>query len=256
MTEFLYRRNVVREVLRARRRQIKRLLVMRDHKPPPGMEEIETLARETGVRVEDATRDDLDSISRGANHQGVAIEVGPYPYVALGNILDTVAAQPGQSLVLVLDQVQDPINVGRLLRTAEATGVAGVVIQERRAGDITPAVVTTSMGASEHVQIAQVTNIPRAMETLKEADLWLAGLDLAADARPLNQVPLDISLGVVVGNEGLGMRRLVRERCDMRVYLPMRGKIQSLNAAVAGSILLYAAWQAQGFPGARAADDV
>ncbi len=252
MTEFLYRRNVVSEVLRANRRHIKRLLVMRDRKPPRGLPEIEALAREQGVRVEAATRDDLEIISRGANHQGVVIEVGRYPYATLDEVIAAIAAQPGKALVLVLDQVQDPINVGRLLRTAEATGVAGVIIQDRHAGNITPAVVTTSMGASEHVRVAQVTNIVRAMERLKEADLWLAGLDLSRGARPLNETSLDISLGVVVGNEGVGLRRLVREHCDMRIYLPMRGKIQSLNAAVAGSILLYAAWQAQGFPGARA----
>lgn len=250
MKETLYRRNVVREVLRAGRREIHRLLV--DHQgAAPGVDEIVALAQSTGVRIQSARRDELDRLSAGANHQGVAVEVGPYPYVALQDVIDQLRFQEGPALVLLLDLVQDPINVGRLLRTAEAVGVAGVVIQDRRAGEITPAVVTTSMGASELVRVAQVPNLVRAMNDLKAADLWLAGLDLSPDARPLGQAALDVSLGVVVGNEGFGLRRLVRETCDLRVFLPMRGRIQSLNAAVAGSILLYAAWQAQGFPGAR-----
>ena len=249
MRELLYRRNVVREVLRANRRRIHRLLIDRAG-AAQGVAELEPLARQLGVKVETATRADLDQISGGANHQGVAIEVGSYPYVDLVDILETAASQP-KPLVLILDLVQDPINVGRLLRTAEACGVAGVVMQDRRSGDLTPAVVTTSMGASEHVAIARVPNLVRAMEDLKAADLWLAGLDLSPESQPMNQVSLNVGLGVVVGNEGFGLRRLVRETCDLLVYLPMRGQIQSLNAAVAGSVLLYAAWQAQGFIGAR-----
>lgn len=249
MTEYLYRRNVVREVLRANRRNIRRLLIDRSG-AADGVLELEPLARDVGVRIESATRADLDRISNGANHQGVAVEVGDYPYVDLHDILADAKAQP-RSLVLVLDLVQDPINVGRLLRTAEACGVVGVVMQDKRSGDITPAVVTTSMGASEHVRIARIPNLVRAMEDLKAADLWLAGLDLSDEARPLNQVDLNVGLGIVVGNEGFGLRRLVREHCDMLVYLPMRGQVQSLNAAIAGSILMYAAWQSQGFAGLR-----
>lgn len=249
-TDILYRRNVVREVLRAQRRDIRRLIVQRGKDAPDGIEPLVALALQAGVRVEQAQKQQLDELAAGANHQGVAVEVGPYPYVEMDELL-VRARREQPSLVLVLDLVQDPINVGRLLRTAEAVGVAGVVVQDKRAGEITPAVVTTSMGASEHVWVAQVPNTARAMNRLKEADLWLMGLDLSPDARPLNEVALDVSLGIVVGNEGFGMRRLVRDTCDLRVFLPMRGRIQSLNAAVAGSILMYAAWQAQGFPGAR-----
>lgn len=249
MSEYLYRRNVVREVLRANRRKIRRLLIDRSG-AADGVLELEPLARTLGVRVESATRADLDRISNGANHQGVAVEVGEYPYVDLHDILADAKTQP-RPLVLILDLVQDPINVGRLLRTAEACGVVGVVMQDKRSGEITPAVVTTSMGASEHVRIARIPNLVRAMEDLKAADLWLAGLDLSDEARPLNQVDLNVGLGIVVGNEGFGLRRLVREHCDMLVYLPMRGQVQSLNAAIAGSIVMYAAWQAQGFTGLR-----
>jgi len=142
---------------------------------------------------------------------------------------------------MLLDLVQDPRNVGALLRTAETMGVHGIVIQERRGCEITPTVVTTSAGAAEHLRVAQVTNLVDAMRRLKRQDVWLFGLGLGPEAEPLDQVDLELPLGLVIGNEGDGLRRLVRDRCDRLVKLPMYGQVQSLNAAVAGSLALYAA---------------
>jgi len=141
--------------------------------------------------------------------------------------------------------VQSPGNIGRVLRSAEAFGVHGVVLPERRAGGVTPAVADASMGASEHMRIAQVTNVVQAMEQMRARDIWLAGLDMAADAQPLGKMDLNRALAVVIGNEGSGLRRLVRERCDFLVRIPMHGRVASLNAAIAGSLALFAAVQAR-----------
>ncbi|MCA9973153.1 MAG: RNA methyltransferase, partial [Anaerolineales bacterium] len=152
--------------------------------------------------------------------------------------------------LLLLDLLHGPQNIGQLLRTAEIVGVHGVVVQDRRAPEVTPAVVQYSAGAAEHLLVAQVTNLVGAIQQLQAEGVWVVGMDMGPDARQLGELDLDMPLAVVVGHEGQGLRRLVRERCDLILQLPMRGQVDSLNAAVAGSILLYAAWQARGFPGA------
>ena len=151
--------------------------------------------------------------------------------------------------MLLLDLLHGPQNIGSLLRTAEICGVHGVIIQDRRAPDITPSVVIYSAGAAEHLHVAQVTNLVDVMRQLKEEDVWLVGMDLSDEAQPLHQIDLNMSIGIVVGHEGQGMRRLVRETCDLRITLPMRGHVLSLNVATAGSIALYAAWQARKWEG-------
>jgi 23S rRNA (guanosine2251-2'-O)-methyltransferase len=154
--------------------------------------------------------------------------------------VSAAARQAGPAaLVLLLDRLQDPQNVGTLLRTAEAAGVQGVVLPEREAVAITPAVVRASAGACEHLRIARVGNLVPAMATLGEAGLWVLGLEDDPQASLYSQIDWRGPLAVVVGSEGFGLRRLVRERCDGLVRLPMHGQIGSLNAAVAGSIVLY-----------------
>ena len=142
-------------------------------------------------------------------------------------------------MLLLLDLIQDVHNLGSLIRTAEAVGVHGLVIQERRAAGVTPATVNTSSGAAEHMLIAQVTNLPQEMERLKSRDLWTAGLEDASGAQLYNEVDLTAPLALVVGSESEGLRRLVRDRCDWILRIPMWGRINSLNAAVAGSVALY-----------------
>jgi 23S rRNA (guanosine2251-2'-O)-methyltransferase len=145
--------------------------------------------------------------------------------------------------MLLLDHLQDPQNVATLLRTAEALGVDGVVMPAHRAAGVTPAVVNASAGAVEHLRIVQETNLVRAMQALQEAGLWLAGVELAPGAKLYVEADLTGPLGLVVGSEGEGMSRLVRETCDFLIYLPMAGKVNSLNAAVAGSVALYEVWR-------------
>jgi 23S rRNA (guanosine2251-2'-O)-methyltransferase len=238
--EILYKRNAVRECLRAGRRRFFRLLVAEDADLTDA-QDILAEARRRQLPIEKTDRKTLNLAVHGERHQNLLLEVGEYLYADLDDVLNAIQRANEPPLVLVLDLLQDPRNVGALLRTAEAMGVHGVVIQERRGCEITPTVVNTAAGATEHLLIAQVTNLVEAMRRLKERDLWLAGLDLSADAQPMDQVDLNLPLGLVIGNEGSGLRRLVRERCDFRLRLPMYGRVQSLNAAVAGSLALYAA---------------
>lgn len=253
MPEFLYRRNVVLETLRAGRRELRRLLVASDADQAP-LNEVLAEARRRRIPITPALRKELSALTRGEKHQGVLLEVGEYRYAPLDEVMARAAAANEPPFLLLLDLVQDPANVGRLLRTAEASGVHGVIMPERHSGDITPAVVTASMGASEHLLVAKVSNLAQTIKSLKKQGVWLFGLDLSDEAQPLDKTNLNRPLGIVVGSEGAGLRRLVRDKCDALIRLPMRGHVQSLNAAIAGSIVLYAAWQARGFAGQKAAD--
>jgi 23S rRNA (guanosine2251-2'-O)-methyltransferase len=193
----------------------------------------------------------LGQLVNDGSHQGVALEVGPYVYSDIQAMLSLAAAQQEPPLLLLLDLLHGPHNIGSLLRTAEICGVHGVILQDRRAPDITPIVVQYSAGAAEHLLIAQETNLVQAIKQLQAADVWIAGLDLTGDSQPLGQIDLNMPLAIVVGHEGQGLRRLVGESCDFLIRLPMRGQVASLNAAVAGSIMLYQAWQARGFIGMK-----
>lgn len=243
--EYLYGRRSIVEAMRAGRRSLKRLVVDERLTNKDGIRSLVDLAEAMQLEVGETKRAWLDSKTNKANHQGAVLETSAYTYVPLDTILESTGDMP--PFLLLLDLLQDVQNVGTLLRTAEAVGLDGIIIQERRAASITPAVVNASSGAVEHLQVAQVTNLVRTMEDLKQRDVWFAGLDVGDDAVRLDQANLAGGLGLVVGSEGQGLRRLVRETCDFIVYLPMRGQIESLNAAVAGSVALYAAWQARGF---------
>jgi 23S rRNA (guanosine2251-2'-O)-methyltransferase len=190
-------------------------------------------ARERGVVVDRVPRELLDDATRGANHQGVALEAETFDYVPFENLVET----PGT--ILVLDHVQDPQNLGTLLRAAEAAGVAGVVIPQNRAVDVTPAVVNASSGAVEHLAISQVPNLARALQQLKQSGRWVAGLDAGPGAVDLFTADIPQPAVVVVGSEGTGLAPHVRKTCDLLLALPMRGRVASLNAATAGSIALF-----------------
>jgi len=242
--EILFRRNAVHECLRAGRRKFHRLVIAEDG-DLAALQDILAEARRRQLPLERTTKKELNLATHGEPHQNILLEVGPYPYVDLTEIMDCAAERSELPFILLLDLVQDPRNVGALLRTAEAAGVHGIVIQERRGCEITPTVVTTSAGATEHLRVAQVTNLVEAIRWLKQHEVWVAGLALTPEAQSLDAVDLHRPLGLVIGNEGDGLRRLVRERCDFLLKLPMFGHVQSLNAAVAGSIALYAARQAR-----------
>lgn len=183
--------------------------------------------------------------TEGANAQGVALEADDYPYADLEDCFAAAKARGEDPLLLILDHLQDPQNLGTLLRTAEALGVHGVIIPDRRAARITPAVSNASAGAVEHLAIAQVTNLNRTIEELKQRNIWVAGLAGEPEVPPVAKARLDGPLALVVGSESEGLARLTREKCDFLVRLPMTGRVESLNAATAGSIVLYLAAQAR-----------
>lgn len=246
---YLYRRNTVLEALRANRRQLHRLWLQQDL-PDHLSQPLTAEAKARDVSIAYAGRDKLGNMAQDSSHQGVVLEVGPYPYSDLDEILAHAANQGQRPFLLLLDLLHGPHNIGSLLRTAEVCGVHGVIMQDRRAPDITTAVSIYSAGAAEHLRVAQVTNLVHSMHLLKERDVWLVGLDLHEDAQDMRQIDLNMPIGLVVGHEGEGMRRLVRETCDFLMILPMRGRVASLNAAIAGAIALYQAWQARDFEGA------
>ncbi|MBX0331058.1 23S rRNA (guanosine(2251)-2'-O)-methyltransferase RlmB [Oscillochloris sp. ZM17-4] len=243
MTELLYGRNAVREALRARRRTMRRLVISTGVQETGVIAEIIKLAEQAGVPAQRVERQLLDKQLRDANHQGVMLESDGYPYVELDDCM-ALAAERGESpLLLLLDHLQDPQNIGTLLRTAEVVGIHGVAMPGRRAAEITPAVVNASSGATEHLKIVLVGNLAQTIATLQKQGVWVVGLEDDEQAQDLDSADLNMPLALVVGAEGAGLARLIRERCDFLVRLPMAGQIASLNASVAGSIALYNAWR-------------
>ncbi len=204
--------------------------------------EIIKICKQKKLPIQNVHRQQLEKIAY--NNQGLALEVSGYPYRSLDEILGLVKEKQEDAFILILDTIQDPQNLGTLLRTAEIAGVHGVLLPKRSTATITPAVVNASSGASEHLLVTQV-NLAQAIDTLKENDVWIIGLD----GGECSQLPTEINLSgpaaLVVGNEGQGMRSLVKKSCDLLMRLPMKGKIESLNAASAGSIALYLTWQAR-----------
>jgi 23S rRNA (guanosine2251-2'-O)-methyltransferase len=239
MPEYVWGRNPVLETLRSPRR-VKRILLAEGQRESPAIAAIEQEAGRRHIPIEVVPRHRLDQISQGAVHQGSIAVVEARKYADLDDILDYARQKEEDAFLLILDAIQDVNNLGSLLRSAEAVGVHGVVIPRHEAAEVNATVVKTSAGASEHLLIAQETNLTRTIDYLKKQNIWVIGL--AGEASTLYyQADLTGPLALVVGNEGKGISRLVREHCDLLIKLPMRGVINSLNAAVAGSIALYEA---------------
>ncbi len=249
MSEFLYGHWAVMEALRAGRRTLEQLLLADTVEEKGIVGRIVRAAQERGLRVQRVSRRILDDLANGGSHQNTVLRVGPYPYADLDDAFALAEKRGEKPFLLILDLLKDPQNAGTLLRVADAVGIHGVVIQERRGVSVTPAVVNASSGAVEYLQVIQVTNLVTTMKALKERDVWIVGLEAGPDIRPLDSTKLDMALGLVLGSEGEGMRRLVRDTCDLLLTIPMRGHLASLNVATAGSIALYAAWQARAWQG-------
>lgn len=248
MSELIYGRRAVLEALRAKKRSVYRLWLEGEDEPTTKGIIGEICAEATKANVPMRSIQDglFDKLAeKNNNAQGVALEVEPFAYDDVEDALDLAASKDEPPLLLILDHLQDPQNLGALIRCAEAMGVHGLIIPDRRAAGVTPAVSNASAGAVEHMIVAQVPNINRVIEQLKRKNIWVTGLDGSPDTPPLHQANLDGALAVVVGSEGSGLSRLTREKCDFLVRLPMYGKVASLNAAVAGSIVLHAARQSR-----------
>ena len=247
--EFIYGHWAVMETLRAGRRPAEQLLVSEATDEKGLIAEILNTAAEKSVPVRRVPRRIIDDVAGGANHQNVALRVGPYPYADVEDMRGLAQERGEKPFILLLDLLKDPQNVGSLLRVADAVGVHGIVMQERRNVSVTPAVVNASSGAVEHLHVAQVTNLVQAMKDLKSQDVWMVGLDMGPNLPPIDKTDLNMSIGLVLGSEGEGVRRLVRDTCDLLFCLPMRGNVASLNVATVGSVALYSAWKARGWQG-------
>ena len=242
MKEWITGRNPVYECLRAGRRHFFRLLVAKGVEQKGRIPEIISLAKQKQISFERVDRAQLGE--HADNPQGVALQTSGYPYADLQDIFDKAKKQAEPLFMLMLDQIQDPQNLGTLIRSAEVFGVHGLVMPAHRAAGITPAVVNASSGASEHLFITQ-SNLSQTIDKVKEQEAWVIGLDMDEHTSPLSKTNLKGALAIVVGSEGEGLRRLVREKCDLITFIPQYGQVASLNASVAGSIVLHAAAMAR-----------
>jgi len=234
--EIIYGSRPVVEALKSGRREVFEVF------DAVGDQEVTKAAGSRGIKPKRVSRQRVDELSRGGGvHQGVAARVEPYPYSGLAEIL--ASSEP---LVLVLDGVTDPRNLGAVLRTADGAGASGIVIPRDRAAGVTAAAVKASAGGSEHVRVARETNLKRAIEKMKEAGLWVYAAEAAGT--PYTRLDLAGPVGLVFGSEGRGVRRLVREACDGTVSIPMLGNVGSLNVSVAAAVLLYEVRRQRGWP--------
>jgi 23S rRNA (guanosine2251-2'-O)-methyltransferase len=235
--DIIYGRNPILEAFRAGR-PVKRLLLATGLRDEPRLKELRQLAAARKIAIEPTDRRKLDDIAHSEAHQGVVAYVGPRKYWELEPMARAALAERADAVLLMLDSVQDPQNLGTISRTAEATGVGGIVTSHNRSPKVTPSVVKASAGAAEHLRYARVANLAQATDTLKDLGFWIVGL--SGDAPTLyTEFDYRRPLVLVIGAEGEGLHDLLRKKSDALVRLPMLGKVSSLNAAVAGSVLLY-----------------
>ena len=230
-------RNAVMEALKGSRSVNK--LIIANGSTEGSIKEIIAVAKDKGVNIQYWDRSKLDSIARGIRHQGVLAQVAPVQYAELEDILQVAKDRNEPPFIVLLDELEDPHNLGAILRTADAAGVHGVLIPKHRSCPLSATVAKTSAGAVEHVPVARVGNLVQTIKKLKQEGLWVAAADM--DGKDYYDTDLTGPLLLIIGSEGQGVGRLVKEQCDFVVRIPMVGKINSLNASVAGSILMYEA---------------
>lgn len=234
--DVLVGRNAVTEALKSGRGINKLWIASGDREG--SVAEIATLAKERGIVVQYVERAKIEALAGGHRHQGVLAYVAPVPYAELDDILKAAEEKGEAPFLVLLDELEDPHNLGALLRTADATGVHGILIPKRRSVSLNATVAKTSAGAVEYVPVARIGNIAQTLKKLKEKGFWVAGADMDGE-KAYYEADLTGPLVLVVGSEGRGMSRLTKEACDFIVSMPMVGRINSLNASVAGSILMY-----------------
>lgn len=233
--DVLYGIHAVEEALRARSRSLDHLEVARE-RHDQRLQAVIDLAREHGVSLRFSPRDQLDRMARSKSHQGVVAVVASKDYVDVDDL--PAADGMGKSFIVVLDGIEDPHNLGALIRTADGAGASGIVIPERRAAAVNATVAKTSAGASEHVKIARVVNVARALDELKQKNIWIVGLDERGE-KNYDEIDYHMDCAIVLGAEGRGLHDLVRKKCDYLVSIPMAGKVPSLNVSVAGAVVMY-----------------
>lgn len=196
-------------------------------------------ARKAGIVIQHVDKRKLDQLAPGVQHQGVVAQAAPFAYTEVADILAAAEAKGEPPFLLLLDEIEDPHNLGSILRTADCTGVHGVIVPKRRSAQITATVSKTSAGAVEYVPVARVTNLGQTIDRLKELGVWVVGTDVDTDQNLFGSDIFTGPVAVVIGNENKGMGRLIREKCDVLLKLPMAGRINSLNASVAAGVIMY-----------------
>ena len=233
---FIFGRNAVAEALKSGRSINK--IIFTEGIRDGSIQKIIDLAKSAGIVFEFANRSKLDKLSEGAKHQGIVAFAAAAKYSTLEEIFSLAEERDEEPFIILLDELEDPHNFGAILRTADAVGVHGVIIPKRRSVSLNSTVAKTSAGAIEYVKVAQVTNVAQTLKELKNLGLKIVGSDMDAKEN-FSQADLSGGIVLIIGNEGKGMRRLTRESCDLLIKIPMVGKINSLNASVAGAILMY-----------------
>jgi len=240
--EVLYGVHSVEEALRAGKRRFDHVLVARE-RDDLRLEKLVASIRQAGIRVRQESRDQLSVMAKTPAHQGIVAMVRPQESLSIEDLYAPDAANPSaRRLLLALDGVEDPQNLGALLRVADGAGVDGVILTERRSAPLSPVAVKASAGASEHLRIARVVNLVRALEDLKERNIWVIGLDERGQA-DYDQFDLTGDCVLVLGREGAGLHGLVRRTCDHLLRIPMAGGVSSLNVSAAGAVVLYEAFR-------------
>lgn len=229
MAQLMYGKNVVKQILKDGSPVRKIYVAVNDP-------EIEKLLKHAKAPIERVPRAQLNRIAKTPNHQGIAAEVDDYPTCTLDELIRN-KKEDGKGLIILLDELEDPHNLGAILRTADAVGATGVIFKKTHAVGLTPAVAKVSAGAINTVKCAAVTNLSRTIEKLQENGWWIVGADM--DGQDYRSLDYAMDTVLVIGNEGKGISRLIREKCDFVVSLPMQGKITSLNASVSAGILMY-----------------
>lgn len=228
-------KNPVLEALRSER-DIHKILIAEGSQKGQ-MQAVIKLAKDRRIQVQFVPRQKIDQFTN-ENHQGVIAEVAAYQYASVDNLFEKAASSGEDPFFLVLDELEDPHNLGSILRTADAAGVHGIIIPKRRAVGLTSTVAKLSTGAIEHIPVARVTNLARTVDELKNRGVWVFGTD-AEESTDYRKMDASLPLAIVIGSEGRGISRLIKEKCDFRVHLPMAGHVTSLNASVAAALLIY-----------------
>lgn len=229
-------RNPVIEAIKSNR-EIDKILIAKGSEQG-SIQKIIGMAKEKRIVIQYVEKAKLDAMSETKSHQGVIALVTPYSYKTVDDIIRTAEDKNEDPFIIILDEIEDPHNLGAIIRTAECAGAHGVIIPKRRAVGLTPVVIKSSAGAVEYMNIAKVSNIASTIEELKERGVWIYGADMDGEQDYFNK-DLSGPIAIVVGSEGKGIGRLVKEKCDFLVKIPMNGKISSLNASVAASVMMY-----------------
>lgn len=237
MENIIVGRNPVMEAIKSGR-TIEKILIKKG-KYEGSIVPIVKKAKEARIIIQETEKGKLDALAEGAAHQGVIAYVSDFKYCMVADILKKAQDKGEAPFVVLCDKITDPHNLGAIIRTAECAGVHGIIIPKRGSVGVNGTVEKTSAGAAEHMLVAKVTNLASVIDDLKEQGMWFVAADM--DGQPMYDIDLKGSLGIIIGNEGSGLSRLVKEKCDFIATIPMKGKINSLNASVAGGILMYEA---------------